>query len=155
MSTRQPNAANRAATAQRLTAVIVDHEPLAREWLRRSLEGEGGVDVLAECADGFEAVEAIRGRAPDLVFLEVELPGLGGFDVLGQSLSSAGRRPAFVFVTADERHAVRAFAAGVLDYVLKPVDGDSIVAAVRRARRALPEGDDRGRVRPLRRLAPI
>jgi CheY-like chemotaxis protein len=155
MSIRQPNAANRLAPAQRLTALIVDHEPLAREWLRRSLEGEGGVDVLGECADGFEAVELIRGRAPDLVFLEVELPGLGGFDVLGRSLSGPGRRPAFVFVTADERHAMRAFAAGVLDYVLKPVDGDSIVAAVRRARQERSETDERSRVSPFRRLAPI
>jgi two-component system LytT family response regulator len=118
-----------------LTAVVVDHEPLAREWLRRSLALEGAVEVVAECADGDEAIREVALRAPDLVFLEVDLAGRDGFEVLASCGAGPGRRPEFVFVTADESHAVRAFEAGVLDYILKPVDGDRVVAAVRRARR--------------------
>lgn len=129
---------------RRLTAVVVDHEPLAREWLRRSLEQEGAVDVLAECLDGEGAVREIALRAPDLVFLEVDLVGCDGFEVLASCEAGPGRRPEFVFVTADERHAVRAFEAGVLDYILKPVDGDRVVAAVRRARRLRAEAFSAG-----------
>ncbi len=127
-------AAVRPASAQQLTALIVDHEPLAREWLRRSLEREGGVEILAECVDGLDAVEAIGRYWPDLVFLEIELPGLDGFQVLEAAVSLSRRRPDFVFVTAEEGYAARAFEAGVLGYVLKPVDGDLILGAVRRAR---------------------
>jgi two-component system LytT family response regulator len=118
----------------RVRVLLVDHEPLAREWLRWALEQEAGVEVVGECSDGFEAVTAIRRRAPDVVFLEIDLPGLDGFGVLKGAAPGDSRAPAFVFVTADERHAVRAFEAGVLDYVLKPVDADRILAAVRRAR---------------------
>ena len=120
---------------RRLTALLVDDEPLAREWLRRSLELEGGVEVVAECLDGEEAVREIERLAPDLVLLEVDLGGLDGFEVLASCGVGVVQRPEFVFVTADERHAVRAFEAGVLDYILKPVDGDRVMAAVRRVRR--------------------
>jgi two-component system LytT family response regulator len=120
--------------AREIRILLVDHEPLAREWLRRSLEREAGVDVVGECSDGVEAVRSIRSLSPDLVFLEVELPGLDGFGVLRKVAGQDSRGPAFVFVTAEERHAVKAFEAGVLDYVLKPVDGDRILAAVGRAR---------------------
>jgi len=143
MSTRRsvaefPTAASPASPlpgrdVQSVRVLLVDHEPLAREWLRWSLEREAGVEVVGECGDGVEAVAAIRRQTPDVVFLEVELPGLDGFGVLAAAEGASGR-PAFVFVTAEERHAVRAFEAGVLDYVLKPVDGDRILAAVRRAR---------------------
>jgi two-component system, LytTR family, response regulator len=114
--------------------LLVDHEPLAREWLRWSLEREAGVEVVGECGDGDEAVAAIRRQVPDVVFLEVELPGLDGFGVLQSARGGGSLGPYFVFVTAEERHAVRAFEAGVLDYVLKPVDGERILAAVQRAR---------------------
>ena len=119
---------------ERVRVLLVDHEPLAREWLRWCLEREAGVDVVGECGDGVEAVAAIRRHAPDVVFLEVELPGLDGFGVLREMAGPDPGGPAFVFVTAEERHAVHAFEAGVLDYVLKPVDGDRILSAVRRAR---------------------
>ena len=127
-------AAVRPVSAQRLTALLVDHEPLAREWLWRSLERDGGVEVVGECADGIDAVESIKRHGPDLVFLEVELPGLDGFQVVEAADSLLRRRPHFVFVTADESYAARAFAAGALAYILKPVDGDLILGAVRRAR---------------------
>src|SRR5215813_1803269 len=128
---------------RRVRAILVDHEPLAREWLRRSLDQDRGVEIVAECQDGEEAVREIARRAPDLVFLEVELAGLDGFEVMASCAGSA-RRPEFVFVTAEEKHALRAFEAAVLDYILKPVDGERVLAAVRRARRLraerVPEG---------------
>jgi two-component system, LytTR family, response regulator len=129
--------------------LLVDHEPLAREWLRWSLEREAGVEVVGECGDGVEAVAAIRRQAPDVVFLEVDLPGLDGFGVLQAAGGGDSRGPSFVFVTAEERHAVRAFEAGVLDYVLKPVDGDRILAAVRRARQQRDVSADADRMLPV------
>ena len=120
---------------RRMRVVVVDHEPLAREWLRRSLEREEGVEVVAECADGEEAVVALQSHAPDVMFLEVDLPGVDGFQVVAACSSQADPRTVFVFVTAEERHAVRAFEAGALDYILKPVDSDRVIAALRRVRR--------------------
>ncbi len=134
LARRHAPAAVRPISAQGLTALLVDYEPLAREWLRRSLERDGDVEVVGECSDGIDAVAAIERHAPDLVFLEVELPGLDGFQVLEAAEAFPRRRPHFVFVTADDSHAPRAFAAGVLAYVLKPVDGELILGAVRRAR---------------------
>jgi two-component system, LytTR family, response regulator len=120
--------------ARRLRALVVDHEPLAREWLRRSLEREGGIEVVAECGDGEEAARAIERHLPNIVFLEFDLPGLDGFGVLASTEPLGAARPDFVFVTAEERHALRAFEAGVFDYILKPVDADRVVATVRHVR---------------------
>src|SRR5215471_17857729 len=89
--------------ARLVRTVLVDHEPLAREWLRRSLEREDSVEIVAECGDGEEAISAVERCAPDVVFLEVDLPGRDGFEVLDATRSLTGRRPDFVFVTAEER----------------------------------------------------
>ncbi|HYR11194.1 MAG TPA: LytTR family DNA-binding domain-containing protein [Longimicrobium sp.] len=115
-----------------LRTIIVDDEPLARERLRMLLAGVEGVEVVAECADGMEAVETIRRMEPDVVFLDVQMPGLDGFDVverLGDDI------PIIVFCTAYDEYALRAFDANAVDYLLKPIDTPRLSEAVTRARR--------------------
>jgi two-component system LytT family response regulator len=102
-----------------LRALIVDDEPVARRRLRTLLQAER-VDILAECADGAEAIDAIRRRRPDVVFLDVQMPGLDGFDVV-EGLD-ADEQPAIVFVTAYDQYAVRAFEVHAVDYLLKPFE---------------------------------
>ncbi|HEX2205406.1 MAG TPA: LytTR family DNA-binding domain-containing protein [Longimicrobium sp.] len=114
-------------------AVIVDDEPLARDCVRIALARLGEVEVVAECADGEAAVEAILEHRPDLVFLDVQMPGLDGFGVVERV--GAARMPAVVFVTAFEEHALRAFEVHAADYVLKPFDDARFGDAVRHARR--------------------
>lgn len=118
-----------------LRAVIVDDEPLARDNVRLALEKELDVEVIAECADGDAAIEAIRELEPDVVFLDVQMPGTGGFDVVQEI--GPEEMPAVVFVTAFDEHALRAFEVHALDYVLKPFDDDRFSDAVEHARRTL------------------
>jgi two-component system LytT family response regulator len=113
--------------------VIVDDEPVARQRLRRLLTREPGVDVVAECANGREAVSAVATHAPDLLVLDVQMPELDGFGVL--AALPADRLPLVIFVTAFDHHAVRAFDVHAVDYVLKPIDPDRLREAVARARR--------------------
>ena len=116
-------------------AVIVDDEPLARDCIRIALQKQEGVEVVAECADGAEAVDAIRRCRPDLVFLDVQMPGLDGFGVVERV--GVERMPAVVFVTAFDAHALRAFEVHAADYVLKPFDDARFGDALRHARRHL------------------
>lgn len=111
--------------------LIVDDEPLARERLRQLLAGESDIELVGECADGREAVAAIRETSPDLVFLDVQMPELTGFEVLEQV--RGGRLPAIVFVTAHDQFALKAFEVHALDYLLKPFDRDRFQTALRRA----------------------
>jgi len=113
-----------------LRALIVDDEELARRGLRRDLADLGGIEVVGECADGFEAVRAAAEEKPDLVFLDIRMPRLDGFEVL--SLLDPGI--AVVFVTAHDDRAVQAFDANAVDYVMKPVDPERLARAVERAR---------------------
>jgi two-component system LytT family response regulator len=115
--------------------VIVDDEPLARRGVRGRLRRHPDFVVVRECGSGETALEAIRGLRPDLVFLDVEMPGMSGLDVvraLGED-----RMPATVFTTAYDRYAVDAFGAAAVDYLLKPLDPDRFERALARARRAL------------------
>lgn len=112
-------------------AVIVDDEPPARAKLRRFLEEDGRVGVVAEAGDGLEAVRVIEETAPDLVFLDIQMPELDGFEVL-QALDLEPL-PHIIFVTAHDRYALRAFEVRALDYLLKPVDRDRFTAALERA----------------------
>lgn len=114
----------------RMRAIVVDDEPPARQWLGSLLRSDGDVEVVAECADGFQALEAIERMKPDLVLLDVEMPGLGGLDVV-EMLGPAA--PPIVFVTAFDHYAVRAFDVDAVDYLLKPVDPERLKLAVRRA----------------------
>jgi two-component system LytT family response regulator len=118
-----------------LRVLVVDDERLARGRLKRLLRDEEGVEVIGECADGSEAVGAIRQLAPDLVLLDVQMPELDGFGVL--SAVGPERMPPVIFVTAHDQYAVRAFEVHALDYLLKPFDADRFRRAFRRARATL------------------
>jgi two-component system LytT family response regulator len=118
-----------------LRVAIVDDEPLARDGVALLLRGERDVEIVAMCADGTEAVRSIRELAPDLVFLDVRMPGLSGFDVI--EAIGVDRMPAVVFLTAYEQHALRAFRVNAVDYLLKPLDAAKLADALERARRDL------------------
>lgn len=121
-----------------MRVLIVDDEPLARRGLRAQLGRIPGAEVVGECANGSQAIEAIVDRAPDLVLLDVQMPGLSGFDVIEQVGPEA--MPAVVFVTAHDRYALRAFEVQAVDYVLKPVDPDRLRDAYERAVERLSRG---------------
>jgi two-component system LytT family response regulator len=115
-----------------LRVLVVDDEPLARQRLQRMLRGEQGLELLAPCADGAAAVAAILEQRPDLLFLDVQMPGMTGFDVL--ATVGARRMPAVIFVTAHDRFALRAFESEALDYLLKPFGAERVQKALERAR---------------------
>jgi two-component system LytT family response regulator len=117
----------------KLKVVIVDDETLARSRLRKLLDREADLDVIAECSNGREAIACIRQRKPDLVFLDVQMPEVDGFDVL-RALPE-GSWPAIVFVTAHDQHAIQAFEINALDYLLKPFSHARLLGAVARARK--------------------
>jgi two-component system LytT family response regulator len=123
-------------TTKSVRVLIVDDEPLAREGVRLMLAGEADLEVIGEAASGPEAVAAITSLQPDLVFLDVQMPGMSGFEVLA-ALPGPGRPPAVVFITAFDEHALRAFEVHAVDYLLKPVDDRRFRAALGRAREAL------------------
>jgi two-component system LytT family response regulator len=123
-----------------LRVLIVDDERLAREKIRRYLESEPDVEIVGECDSGAGAVAAIRAQHPDAVFLDVQMPGGGGFDVLAELGPAA---MAVIFVTAHDEYAVRAFEVQALDYLLKPFDRTRFRQSLMRARAA---------ASPLRRL---
>lgn len=143
-----------------IRALIVDDEPIARQGIQLQLGGEVDLEVVGECGDGASAVAAIAELAPDLVFLDVEMPEVGGFDVV--DAVGVARMPAVIFVTAFDQYAVRAFDVHAIDYVLKPIDRKRFRLALDRARERLvrPHDDtaeriaaalaDLGRVAPLR-----
>jgi len=119
-----------------LRAVVVDDEQLAREELCYVLDEVGGVEVVAEAGNGLEALDAIGRLEPDLVFLDVQMPGLTGFEV---ARKLADREPpvTVIFVTAYDQHAIQAFEVNAVDYLLKPVDTGRLEQALQRARRRL------------------
>lgn len=118
-----------------IRALIVDDEPIARRGILAQLRGEADLEVIGECGDGAAAIDAITGLAPDLVFLDIQMPEVGGFDVV--EAIGVARMPAVVFVTAYDEHALRAFDVHAVDYVLKPIDRHRFRTAVERARRRL------------------
>ena len=127
-------------------ALVVDDEPLALDRLRAALACVDGVELAGACASGAEAVTAIRDLAPDLVFLDVQMPGMDGFDVI--EAVGVAAMPVVVFVTAYEEHALRAFEVHAADYLLKPFDDDRFAACVRHATiRA--RGRDAGALAPM------
>jgi two-component system LytT family response regulator len=116
-----------------LRVVIVDDEEPARSLLREYLTRAGGVQIVGDCRNGFEAVKAVNDLAPDLLFLDVQMPKLNGFEVL----ELLGRDVAVVFVTAFDEHAIRAFDVHAVDYVLKPVSPERVAVALERARQRI------------------
>jgi DNA-binding LytR/AlgR family response regulator len=115
-----------------IRTLIVDDEPIARRILRDELGFFGDIDVVGEAENGEEALAKIGQLAPDLVLLDLQMPGLGGFDVI-QKLPE-GAMPIVIIVTAYDQHAIRAFEAGALDYLLKPVSQERLEKALDRAR---------------------
>jgi len=124
---RQPGA--------KIRAVIVDDEDLARQILREYLRGEEDIEIVAECANGFAAVKAVAEQKPDLMFLDIQMPKLDGFEVL----ELVDREVAVVFVTAFDQYAMKAFDAAAVDYLLKPFAADRLRTALERVRRRLGE----------------
>ncbi len=117
-----------------ITALIIDDEPLARQELQYLLEDSGDVNVLAQGSNGIEAVELIRTHNPDLLFLDVQMPGLDGFAVLKKLLDRRIRLPQVVFATAYDRYAVRAFEVNAVDYLLKPFEKSRVKRTIEKAR---------------------
>ena len=118
-----------------IRAVIVDDEDLARQILREYLHGEEDIEIVAECANGFAAVKTVAEQKPDLLFLDVQMPKLDGFEVL----ELVDRDVAVVFVTAFDQYAMKAFDAAAVDYLLKPFSADRLRTALDRVRRRLGE----------------
>ncbi len=119
--------------------VLVDDEPLAREGLRRRLEREVDVSIVGEAASGSDAIELVRSQMPDAIYLDIQMPGLDGFETLARLASI--HLPIVVFVTAFEAHAIRAFEVHALDYLLKPIDDARLSESLRRVRRELALGE--------------
>jgi len=132
---------------EKIRALIVDDEALARKRLRQFLAEVPDVEVVGECEDGRRAVSLIRSAAPDLLFLDVQMPLLDGFGVIREV--GAGSVPAVVFVTAFDQFALRAFEAHALDYLLKPFGRERFMQAVVRARRQIGDANVRARLDAL------
>jgi two-component system, LytTR family, response regulator len=120
----------------KISCLIVDDEPPAVDELSYILSGIGNVDVVATAFSAAKAIDAIRTRHPDLVFLDIKMPGGDGFEVI-RACATAPGPPFFVFVTAYDQHAVKAFEASAVDYILKPFQADRIRESVARVRRML------------------
>lgn len=119
----------------KIRTLIVDDEPLARERLRSFLQAEATCEVIGECGSGTDAIAAIRRDAPDLVFLDMQMPGCDGLQVLAEFPEE--NRPAVIFATAHERFALDAFDVAAVDYLLKPFDRERCRQALRRAQEAI------------------
>jgi DNA-binding LytR/AlgR family response regulator len=129
-----------------MRTLIVDDEAPARERLKRYLANLEGVEVIGEAKDGVQAVEMIEAQSPELVLLDIQMPGLDGFGVV-EALEDP---PAIIFVTAYDQYAIRAFEVHALDYLLKPFSRERLAKAIHRARKALAEGQDlSAQLRPL------
>ncbi|SEN16840.1 two component transcriptional regulator, LytTR family [Luteibacter sp. UNCMF331Sha3.1] len=119
----------------KIATLVVDDEPIARHAVIRLLHDDPDIELLGECGDGLSASQAIRERSPDLVFLDIQMPGITGIDVVGTI--GASRMPATVFVTAYEQYAVRAFEANAVDYLVKPFSRERFAETLRRAKARL------------------
>ncbi|HEU4937199.1 MAG TPA: LytTR family DNA-binding domain-containing protein [Vicinamibacterales bacterium] len=120
-------------TTDSLRVVVVDDEPLARAVVREYVAAHPGVEVVAECANGFEAVKAVSELSPDLMFLDVQMPKLSGFEVL----ELVGRSVPVIFTTAYDQYALNAFEVHAIDYLLKPFSAERFAEALARARERL------------------
>ena len=126
---------------KKIRTLIVDDEPLARERLAGLLSNEPDIEIVAQCRDGEEAVTAIVDHEPDLVFLDVQMPQMNGFEVI--EAVGGERMPLVIFVTAYDQHALRAFQVRALDYLLKPFDRERFTDSLQRARKQI-ERDESG-----------
>ena len=118
-----------------MRVLIVDDEHLARALLREYLAGHPDIEVVGECANGFEAVKAIGERDPELVFLDIQMPKLDGFEVV----ELAGSKPHYIFATAYDQYALKAFEVHAIDYLLKPFSRERLAQALEHARSRRPQ----------------
>ena len=117
-----------------LKSIIVDDEPLARKGLAVRLTEFTDIDVIAQCSNGREAIETVRAYSPDLMFLDIQMPGLNGFDVIAAIVDEGLKMPAVIFVTAFDQYAIKAFEVHAVDYLLKPADEDRLQQAIDKVR---------------------
>ena len=124
---------------RRIRTIIVDDEPLARRTLEKLLRDDPEVEIRATCSDGEEALEAIEREAPDLVFLDIQMPGMSGFEMLEACVGKHGEEalPFIIFVTAYDEHALHAFEVHALDYLLKPFSNTRFAQALDHAKRQI------------------
>src|SRR5215208_4461509 len=131
-----------------IRTILVDDEPLATQGLRLRLEAHDDVEIIATAANGREAIRQIKTHKPDLVFLDIQMPGFDGFSVIPGLMDI--EPPLFVFVTAYGDHALRAFEAEAVDYLMKPVDEDRLAATLDRVRQRLSEKRSAGEAERLK-----
>jgi len=124
-----------------IRALIVDDEKLARDEMRFLLAGEKDVEIVAEAAGGREAVALVKEKRPDVVFLDIQMPEMDGFQVLHE-LVGAGNVPVIIFATAYDQYAIKAFEVHALDYLLKPIERARLAEALERARSSLPRREE-------------
>ena len=125
-------------TSRTIRALIVDDEPLARRRIKRMLAHDPDVAIVGDCSNGKEAIAAIKSESPDLIFLDVQMPEVDGFDVLAAAQTSG--RPLVIFVTAYDQYAVEAFRLEAMDYLVKPFDRRRFEGALQRAKSRLASG---------------
>ena len=140
--------------------VIVDDEPIARRGIRRYLAEHEGIEVVGEAANGISAVKQINELHPDIVFLDVQMPDLDGFGVIENVEPSTDPAPVYIFVTAHDVHAIRAFEVHAVDYLLKPYDKERFARALAHARQVLEQRGKANRdlellLQSLRSLRPL
>jgi two-component system LytT family response regulator len=134
-----------------MRALIVDDEPFARDELEALLAETGAFEIAGKCGDAVQAIQAIRRERPDVVFLDIQMPAISGFELL--SMIEDAELPAVVFVTAHDEFAVKAFEASAVDYLLKPVAPDRLAKTVERLRKRSGPAPDPARLRaPIRRV---
>src|SRR5689334_15016798 len=109
-----------------IRTIIIDDEPLARSIVREFLEGFSGIEIVQECNDGFEGVKAIMQHQPDLIFLDIQMPKINGFEML----ELVEQPPAVIFTTAFDEYAIKAFEAHAVDYLLKPFSKERFSKAI-------------------------
>jgi two-component system LytT family response regulator len=125
-----------------IQAVVADDEVLARQKLRQLLRDEPEIEIVGECASANETVELVRLTKPALLFLDIRMPGMDGFDVVGAIASESVPMPAIVFTTAYDQYALRAFEVHAVDYLLKPFTGERLSSAIQRVRERLAAGEN-------------
>ncbi|MCP4991736.1 MAG: response regulator transcription factor [Colwellia sp.] len=113
-----------------LSTIIVDDEPLARKGLAIRLKAHDDINIIEQCSNGREALEAIRAYSVDLMFLDIQMPGLNGFEVLESILEQGLTMPVVVFVTAFDQYALKAFEVHALDYIMKPADEERLALTI-------------------------
>jgi two-component system, LytTR family, response regulator len=124
---------------KKIRVLIVDDEPIAREGLRTLLSAEPTIEIVGECRNGREAVKAIRELSPDILFLDVQMPRMGGFEVITEV--GIDRMPVVVFITAYDQYAIKAFEIDAMDYLLKPFDEERFQRTLERIKQYFQRGD--------------